>query len=465
MSDRKRGRRFLAMTVSTLLASAGIAGVGAVAANAAEVEADPAETTLSWGIKNSFLNYINGPIANGSVTVSGNIVDNSAPFQFTSGTGTVDPDAQAANITFDGTVHFEGHDYGDGAILDLAFSNIRVDTSAGTLYADVEGREFVDTSTLGPWFSHEDVALAQLADTSWDGNTFTAGSATITETGADAFGGFYLPGSEMDGLSLTVVPQEAPEEPIWDPQLTVSPSTDLDPEGQTVTVNGSGYNPDQAIYVFLCADTDLPTNLFQHALGCTAGSQQLTPDADGAFEIDFDVSQLDEAPTSVFTTANHTAMADRTLDAKAPLEFADAVEEPEPQTPSVSLDVTEVPEERVDIGITGTGFGDVQALPGQTEPHVYFTVVEQGSDLSNVGESDTAISAAIDEDGDLSDVLSVPAEELDQTAEYEVISWPSRSFPTEENLFTRDDVAIDWATLFPEDVTDPDPTEPEEPTE
>ncbi|WP_293696869.1 HtaA domain-containing protein, partial [uncultured Agrococcus sp.] len=319
MSDRKRGRRLLAMTISTLLASVGIAGVGAVAANAAEVEADPAETTLSWGIKNSFLNYINGPIASGSVSVSGNIVDNSAPFQFTNGTGSVDPDAPSANVTFDGTVHFQGHDHGDGAILDLAFSNIRVDTSAGVIYADVEGREFVDTSTLGPWFSQQGVAIAELADTSWDDNTFTAGSASVTADGAEAFGGFYTPGTDMDGLTLSVTPQEAPEEPTWDPQLTVTPSTDLDPEGQTVTVTGAGYNPDQAIYVFLCADTDLPTNLFQHALGCTAGSQQLTPDSDGAFEIDLDVSQLDEGPTSVFTTANHTAMADRTLDAKVAL--------------------------------------------------------------------------------------------------------------------------------------------------
>lgn len=46
------------------------------------------------------------------------------------------------------------------------------------------------------------------------------------------------------------------------------------------------------------------------------------------------------------------------------------------------------------------------ALPGQSEPHAYFTVVERGSDLAGIGQADTAISATVAADGTVSDVQS-----------------------------------------------------------
>ena len=126
---------------------------------------------------------------------------------------------------------------------------------------------------------------------------------------------------------------------------------------------------------------------------------------------------------------------------------------------SFTTDVTEVADQRIDIAIEGTGFGDVKALPGQTEPHVYFTLIQDGADLSSVGQADTAISASVAGDGTVSDVLSVPADELDASTSYELISWPSRSFPTETNLYARADIDVDWAALFPSQF----PTEPEDP--
>ena len=62
--------------------------------------------------------------------------------------------------------------------------------------------------------------------------------------------------------------------------------------------------------------------------------------------------------------------------------------------PHITVDVTEVADERVDVAIEGTGFGDVAALPGQTEPHVYFKLNEVGSDLDDVAQDDTSISAS-----------------------------------------------------------------------
>ena len=101
--------------------------------------------------------------------------------------------------------------------------------------------------------------------------------------------------------------------------------------------------------------------------------------------------------------------------------------------------------------IEGTGFGDVPALPGQTEPHVYFKLNEIGSDLSEVAQDDTSISAEVADDGTISDVLPVPAERARRSAKsYEVIAWPSRSFPTDDNIYARAAVTIDWDALFPE---------------
>ena len=124
------------------------------------------------------------------------------------------------------------------------------------------------------------------------------------------------------------------------------------------------------------------------------------------------------------------------------------------ETPSFTTGVTEVPNERIDIAIEGAGYGDVEALPGQDGPHAYFTVIEKGSDLAAVEDTQAAISANIDADGRVSETLAVPAADLNTGTEYEVISWPSRSFPTDENLYARADIVIDWDALFPTGAPD-----------
>lgn len=116
--------------------------------------------------------------------------------------------------------------------------------------------------------------------------------------------------------------------------------------------------------------------------------------------------------------------------------------------PSLVGVATEVANDRVDISVTGSGFDDVKALPGQTAPHVYVKLSPKGADLSAVSNSDTAISTDV-VNGAISGVLSVPVDELDQTQSYELISWPSRSNPSDANVYARADVAIDWDALFP----------------
>ncbi|UOQ59958.1 Ig-like domain-containing protein [Leucobacter rhizosphaerae] len=125
-----------------------------------------------------------------------------------------------------------------------------------------------------------------------------------------------------------------------------------------------------------------------------------------------------------------------------------------PAVPTLSGVVTEFANDRVDIAVTGSGFDDVQALPGQSEPHVYVKLSEVGADLSTVAQDDPSLSTSV-VDGAISGVLSVPAAGLDKSKSYELISWPSRSFPTESNVYARSAVTIDWAALFPAPVYEP----------
>lgn len=133
-------------------------------------------------------------------------------------------------------------------------------------------------------------------------------------------------------------------------------------------------------------------------------------------------------------------------------------------TPKITTSVTEIADERIDIAIEGRGFDDVEMQAGQDSPVAYFTLVEKGAELSAVGQDATAVSADINDHGELSTVLTVDAEELDASKEYELISWPARAMPTEDNLFARADVTIDWEALFPAAGPEPTPDPSGEPT-
>src|SRR5690606_17402434 len=72
--------------------------------------------------------------------------------------------------------------------------------------------------------------------------------ATLTATGAAAFGGFYTAGTALDPVTFTwpVEQASAPEpEPVV-PTLEVTPSTGLDPEGATITITGTDFATDYA---------------------------------------------------------------------------------------------------------------------------------------------------------------------------------------------------------------------------
>lgn len=255
-------RRVIVATVAALGVATG--GVVAPTVFAAEnngasecagiVEQNVDAAEFEWAIRDSWNNYIYGPISSGKATFTGDVKQipgenrSATSYDFLNGSGTVNGDV--VEIEIDGSVHFEGHDYGEGAILDNEFSNFRLvlDGTSAVLYADMHYREFIDTKTVGPWITKTNTALgewtlsAPVEVVEGEVDFASAGNGKFaTEDAIDSFAGFYT-SPDNDRIapiagSFTVseeceveeVPTEGPEE-TEEPSATEEPSETEDPE-------------------------------------------------------------------------------------------------------------------------------------------------------------------------------------------------------------------------------------------
>ncbi|MGO1921411.1 MAG: hypothetical protein ACTH07_08590, partial [Microbacterium sp.] len=129
------------------------------------------------------------------------------------------------------------------------------------------------------------------------------------------------------------------------------------------------------------------------ALGCRTGAALTTPSEDGTFELELDVEQLDEGPTSVYTAANHTAQADRTQDAKASLAFAEPVEpqpeEPQPEEPQPEEPQPEEPQpEEPVLTLTGPDGEELTSITQGDEVTFTLGPVDAGTEFEVTIQSD-----------------------------------------------------------------------------
>ncbi len=194
--SRLSSPRSIARWGTALAASAALAASFAQSATAA----DAGDGTLTWGVKQSFRNYVGSPIAQGTITAGDGATQvDSGEFEFSSGTGTVEDDG-SAEVSFSGSVHFEGH-HGE---LDVTLANPTL-----TLDADGSGALTVDHST--PEGSQEvtiaDITDAEL-DVSGDTATLEEAGATLAADGVDVFSymgsPFYSEGDELDPVSAEI---------------------------------------------------------------------------------------------------------------------------------------------------------------------------------------------------------------------------------------------------------------------
>ncbi|WBB61472.1 HtaA domain-containing protein [Streptomyces sp. WMMC500] len=200
------GRRFAAAAAAALLTGGLAVGADVAAAPPAQAAARTVDGgRLDWGIKESFLTYVTGPIAQGEWT----LLDGAASgFRFHSATGSYDPETGALTAAFGGGVRFTGHEENGTHRLDMTLRGftVRIADGRGTLHADVasKDRETGRMSTS---------AQAALADLDLGGLDMRGGGspvaldgvrATLTAEGERAFAGYYPAGTELDPVSLSV---------------------------------------------------------------------------------------------------------------------------------------------------------------------------------------------------------------------------------------------------------------------
>lgn len=181
-------------------------GTGTEGSGSAAADGTVYDGNLDWGVKESFRSYVTGSIANGSISLSGGATETDSGYRFPDGRGEYDDQAPTLEASFSGGVRFTGHD----GVLDLSFSNLSVSLTGdeGELIADVSSKD----QESGEVTEYNDVAVANLTvadgawDTSDDGDVLTLESlpATLTAAGAEAFGGYYETGEELDPVTLNL---------------------------------------------------------------------------------------------------------------------------------------------------------------------------------------------------------------------------------------------------------------------
>ncbi|MBM9462353.1 HtaA domain-containing protein [Aeromicrobium sp. YIM 150415] len=155
------------------------------------------EGALLWGVKSSFRSYITGPIAKGSIAVSGGAAEEGGQFRF--GQRSNETNGGVGTAGFGGAVRFTGHH----GILDLTFSDpvVRIDSpQKGALLVRVGGGGPTEIATL-------DLAAGARSE-SEGAFAYTGVPATLTGAGAGVFSygssQFYAPGTAMDPVSFVV---------------------------------------------------------------------------------------------------------------------------------------------------------------------------------------------------------------------------------------------------------------------
>lgn len=161
---------------------------------------------LDWGVKSSFRKYVTGPIAKGKVDLSGGATSTTGGYRFPKGGG--DAKSGSLDASFQGGVRFLGHKTGSSYTLDLTFSKLKVKANGtkGTLISDVRSKD----QDSGKVTTHKALAVASLKldagalDPVKDVVTVKKAPATLTASGAKAFGGFYQAGEKLDPVTAAV---------------------------------------------------------------------------------------------------------------------------------------------------------------------------------------------------------------------------------------------------------------------
>ncbi|GAB3841462.1 HtaA domain-containing protein [Nesterenkonia populi] len=239
---------------AALMSAVAVSGMLAVPSAQASAALMPATSSLApqeaeasslvWGVRDSFRTYIRGPVAQGGWETWG-VADDDGVLTWSSGVGSVDPEAEEGAVSFSGGVRYTGHvgyhQQGEAALsVEVENPTIEFGDGSGTLYADVESLD-LDENVVGG----EQVPVAELdfggLEAAADSVSGVADVA-LTPEGAEAFAGFYEAGDPMDSLSFSAAlrpveaepapaeqPDPEPAEETAEPAGTPSPSPSAEP--------------------------------------------------------------------------------------------------------------------------------------------------------------------------------------------------------------------------------------------
>ncbi len=239
----------------------------------------PVPGSLNWGVKASFREYVTGPIAHGSVSVSAGAGVAGGGYWFPQSSAGLTADA--AVIGYRGTVIFSGH---SGALtLRISDPTVRITSSSAGVLSVVVGGSRVDFATL-------DLAAATVTTDATGARTYSAAPATLTAAGAANFAGFYPAGTALDPVTFTVGSQNAtsgrasttsaPAATVRTPAATPPATTGVHgeqqgfSEGEEATFTASGFQPNESGILAVIYST--PTVLATDATADAAGNVSWT---------------------------------------------------------------------------------------------------------------------------------------------------------------------------------------------
>jgi hypothetical protein len=290
--------------------------------------------SLSWGIKQSFRDYVSGPIAKGAITTSG-VGASGGIFTFgQSAGGSYDRGTGVGTSNYSGTVRFTGH----AGLLDVAISNpvVRIDSATqGTLLVSVNGGASTPFATLD---------LAAATRSTPEGTvTYSGVPAALTSQGASVFtlngSSFYATGTALDPVSFvigapavvsntigaTVASFTAPKKAAPTPPATTGISFVRGDAaalvaGDEITVTASGFRPNETgiLVVIYSTPTVLDTKAKADASGVVTWTGRLPSGLSGAHTLTFQGSvdrgvELNIAPAAVSEAVAGCVVDDATI--------------------------------------------------------------------------------------------------------------------------------------------------------
>ncbi len=225
---------------------------------AATGQSAEASGSATWGLKQSFRNYIkNGP-AQGSIEPGDGA---SGEFNFPLDSGQAFDAANPGTLRFKGSVHFTGH-HGQ---LDVTIANPVVSfTSAttGVLRVDVKSKA-MGANEVTDYGQVEFATLSGLQMNDAEGGvSLSASTVKLTAAGAQGFAGFYREGEDLDSFTFNLAKQrsgqQAPDaEPSSQQQPAAGPSNEL-PKGSDEGRTSSNGDQSEAVHAPAYRDANPP---------------------------------------------------------------------------------------------------------------------------------------------------------------------------------------------------------------